>query len=335
MHLKSLKVFCDVIRLRSFSRAADENGISQSGTSQVVHQLEQGLGVTLIDRSKRPFVPTPEGETFYEGCRKLVEKYYALEEAVRTLHEEIAGRVKVASIYSVGLSHMNRFVRQFLGKYPKANAQVEYLHPDKVCEAVDNDQAALGLVSYARSSRTIKAIPWRQEPMVLVCWPNHPLADRVSVALEELNGLAVVGFDTDLRIRREIDRTLAARHVEVDVVMEFDNIETIKRAIEINVGVGLLPEPTVAREADAGSLVAVELAGDPLVRPLGIIQRRGRQLGRTAERFVQMLRDDVPLAPVDRAARQDPGESLDEENDRNGSAEQSAPTKHAAQSTKA
>src|SRR5687768_1572619 len=111
MHLKSLKVFCDVVGRRSFSRAADENGISQSGASQMVLHLEEGLGVKLIDRSKRPFVLTPEGQVYYDGCRRLVQKFNALEEEVKTLHEEVAGRVSIASIYSVGLSHMSRFVQ--------------------------------------------------------------------------------------------------------------------------------------------------------------------------------------------------------------------------------
>ena len=120
MHLKALKIFCDVVYRRSFSRAADENSISQSGASQVVHQLERRLGVKLIDRSKRPFMLTPEGEVYYDGCRKLVERYDALEEEVRTLHEEVAGRVRVASIYSVGLHHMNRYLQEFLSQYPES-----------------------------------------------------------------------------------------------------------------------------------------------------------------------------------------------------------------------
>ena len=150
MQLKSLKVFCDVVGWRSFSRAADENGISQSGASQVVNQLERRLGVKLIDRSKRPFVLTPEGETYYEGCRKLVQRYDALEDQVRTLHEEVAGRVRVVSIYSVGLHHMSRYLQEFLSQYPKANVRLEYQHPHRVYEAVEKDQADLGLVSYPR-----------------------------------------------------------------------------------------------------------------------------------------------------------------------------------------
>lgn len=302
MQLKSLKVFCDVVGWRSFSRAADENGISQSGASQVVHQLEQRLGVKLIDRSKRPFVLTPEGETYYEGCRKLVQRYDALEDQVRTLHEEVSGRVRVVSIYSVGLHHMNRYLQRFLSQYPKANVRLEYQHPNRVYEAVEKDQADLGLVSYPRSSRTIEATSWREEPMVLVCAPGHRLAGQGPLALECLAGERMVGFDNELTIRREIDRILQMHGAEAQVVMEFDNIETIKRAVEIDAGVALLPEPTVLREVAGGSLCVVPLASEELVRPLGIIHRRGKELSGTTRRFIELLQsewqDDVEVLPA-------------------------------------
>jgi len=288
--LRALKIFCDVVQQRSFSRAADENRISQSGASQTVHQLEQRLGVKLIDRSKRPFVLTPEGQVYYEGCRGLVQRYIALEDKVRTLHREVAGRVRVAAIYSVGLHHMNAFLQQFIAMYPKANVRLEYLHPHRVYEAIESDKADIGLISFPRSSRTMKAIRWRKEPMALVCAPTHHFADQLEVTLEALDGEKMVCFDSDLTIRREIDRVLHQHRVDIDCVMEFDNIETMKRAIEINAGVGLLPEPTVAREVEAGTLVSVPLDLPDLVRPLGIIHRRGRELCSTAQRFIELLR---------------------------------------------
>ena len=290
MHLKSLKVFCDVVGWRSFSRAADENGISQSGASQLVHHLEEYLGVRLIDRSKRPFVLTPEGQAYYDGCQKLVRRLYALEEEVRSLHQEVAGRVTVASIYSVGLSHMSRFVQDFLRQHPKANVHLQYQHPERVYELVRNDRVDVGLVSYAQDTRSIQATPWRNEPMVFVCAPGNPLSARPSLALTDLDGAAFVGFDERLRIRVELDKALAAQGVEVRVVMEFDNIETLKRAVEIDAGVTLLPEPTITAELEAGTLVARPLSDVELYRPLSIIQRRGAELGRTARRFIELLR---------------------------------------------
>lgn len=292
MQLKTLKVFCDVVGRRSFSRAADDNGISQSGASQMVNHLEEELGVRLIDRSKRPFLLTPEGEVYYEGCKKLVHRYFALEEEVRTLHEEVAGRVSVASIYSVGLSYMEGLVQRFVAKYPKANVRTEYQHPNKVYELVDDDQVDFGLVSYPKSTRTLKALPWRDEPMVLVCAVGHALAKEESIPLSALDGQKLVAFDGGLPIRRELDKALAVAEAETDVVMEFDNIETIKRAVEIGSGVSLLPAPTVVREVAAGSLVAVPLKDTTLVRPLGIIQRKSVELGKTARRFLEMLQEE-------------------------------------------
>ena len=304
MNLKSLKIFCDIISRRSFSRAAEDNGISQSGASQVVGQLENRLGVQLIERSKRPLVPTREGKVFFEGCRKLLAAYDALEDEVRTLHNEVAGRVRVAAIYSVGLHHMSSYLQEFRTQHPKANVRLEYLHPERVLESVENGEADLGIVSYPRSNRLVEAEPWREEAMVIVCAPSHPLAAADETPLAAIAGLPMVGFDADLVIRHEIDRVLDVQGVEVDVAMEFDNIETIKRAIEIDAGIAILPEPTVLREVAAGTLARVRIADADaarlLVRPLGIIRSRNRQLAPTAQRFLDLLRghaadlEDVP-----------------------------------------
>jgi DNA-binding transcriptional LysR family regulator len=294
MHVKPLKVFCDVVGRRSFSQAADENGISQSGVSQIVQHLEDSLGVKLIDRSKRPFVLTPEGEVYYEGCRKLVQRYQALQEEVRSLHQDVEGRVNVASIYSVGLVYGKRLIEEFTRRYPKAMVHIEYHHPDRVYELVAEDQVDLGLVSYAQSNRTIGVIPWCDEPIVLVCSPDHALAKRAALSLDDLNGLQIISFDRDLKIRRRIDRACAQRHIEPEVVMAFDNIDTIKNAITVNCGASLLPETTVRSEVGAGTLVTRQVRGLELARPLGIIHRRGVELGKSARRFTQMLQEQAP-----------------------------------------
>ena len=291
MQLKTLKVFCDVVSRRSFSRAADDNGISQSGASQMVNHLEEELGVKLIDRSKRPFILTPEGEVYYDGCKKLIHRYFSLEEEVRSLHLEVEGRVNIASIYSVGVAHMDRLVQEFTVRHPKANVKLEYQHPDKVCELVEANQVDFGLVSYPKSTRTISATHWRDEPMALVCSPEHPFAAEDELPLAALDGQQLVAFDSGLKIRRELDKAIAPAEAEPIVVMEFDNIENIKRAVEINAGVSLLPTPTFQRELDAGTLACVRLR-ERIARPLGIIQRKGVELGKTARRFIEMLLDE-------------------------------------------
>ena len=296
MHLRFLKIFCDIADLRSFSRAAKANSVSQSNASQVVHHLEEHLGVQLIDRSKRPFVLTPEGKRFHEGARVIVQRYDDLEREVRSLHEAAAARLTVASIYSVGLAHMSGCLREFLAAHPRGDVRLEYLHPHRVYETVDSGQADLGLVSYPEESASLATIPWRNEPMVLVCYPAHPLTRRCSATLETLRGESFVAFQAGLKIRDEIDRVLALHKVSVKAALEFDNIETIKRAIEIGAGISLLPEPTIAREIESGSLVQIPLEGQSLVRPLGIIHRRDRKLSETAQQFIQLLRSQAALS---------------------------------------
>ena len=295
MHLEALKIFCDVVRWASFSRGASENNVSQSSASQAVHQLEVRLGVKLIDRSKRPLVLTPHGKVFYEGCKGLVGRYFEVENRVKTLDDaqNVVGTVWVASIYSVGLHHMTQYVRTFGARHPGANVRLEYLHPTRVIESVCQGGAELGLVSYPRKWPELKVIPWREEEMVLAVHPSHRFAGPGRIHVSKLGGQTFVGFDADLSIRRAIDRFLRNHDVAVQVALEFDNIENIKRAVEIPAGVAILPEPTLAREVEAGSLVAVRIDGqDPrhrLTRPLAIVHRRSHQLSTTASRFLTLL----------------------------------------------
>jgi DNA-binding transcriptional LysR family regulator len=296
MQIKALEVFCDVVLLSSFSRAATENGISQSAVSQLVNQLESRLGVQLLDRSKRPFIVTAEGKIYFDGCRRILKQLRGLDDEVRTRHEEVSGHVHVASIYSVGLSHINGVVQRFLMRHPKANVRVEYQHPEHVYRLVEEDRVDVGLVSYPRESRKVKVTPWRDEPMLIVMAPDHQLASKNQICVADLHEQDVVGFDRNLRIRQEIDRVLSLRDTHVQVVMEFDNIETIKRAVEINAGIGLLPAPTVVREVAAGTLIARPLTDLKLIRPLGLIRPKGAVPGATARRFIQFLSEQNQIS---------------------------------------
>ena len=292
MHFGTLKVFCDVARCRSFSLAGQANEITQSAVSQIVSQLEKRLQVQLVDRSHRPLQLTLFGQTYYEGCKSLLEQYAELEAGIRSAQAKIAGTVQVAAIYSVGLGDMGQYVQRFGAEWPKAQVHVEYLHPDRVVERVQEGTADLGLVSFPRKSAKLEALPWREEKMVLACAPGHPLAQRHATHVKELAGQNYVHFDRNLAIRRQVDRFLKEQGVGVEVVLEFDNIENIKQAVAIGAGVALLPEPTLRREVKARTLVAVPLSNSPFTRPLGIIHRRRPKLSAAARRFLDLLLEE-------------------------------------------
>ena len=301
MYFKPLRIYCDVVRHRSFSKAADVHGVSQPNASQAVHQLEQHLGVQLLDRSRRPFVLTSEGEQYYEGCRKLLIAYDALEHKVRSLHEAAEARAYIASIYSVGLVHMSQCLRDFHTQHPKSDIRLEYLHPDRVIELVETEQADFGIVSFPQETKHLAALRWRSEPIVVVVPPRHRLAMRERVPLEALAGETLVAFQSGLKVRQVIDQEFELRGVQVTIGSEFDNTEIIKRAVEAGHGISLLPAPTVKQEIAAGSLVAIELSGQQLVRPLGIIYHRDHEMSAAASRFMEYLQqhaDDQLIAPL-------------------------------------
>ena len=291
MHLETLRLYCDVVRLRSFSRGADQNFVSQSAASQAMQQLEAELGVALLDRTKRPFVVTPEGQAFYEACRGLLEAWDKAKAGIAAVKARVDGTVRVAAIYSVGLHDVSRHVQRFMSLYPEARVQLECLHPHKVVEAVLSGEADIGIMSYPPADRALSVVPLREEPMALVCHPNHRFARRRVVVPPDLAGEAFVAFDAGLTIRKAIDRALRQHNVRVNIVMEFDNIETIKQAIIIAAGVSILPRHTVQNEASIRTLAVVPMGIPDLVRPVGLIHRRQKPLTPTVSRFIQLLKD--------------------------------------------
>jgi DNA-binding transcriptional LysR family regulator len=306
MLLRNVEIFCDVVSRRSFSKAAAAHNVSQSSVSQAVHMLERQLGALLIDRSKRPLELTSAGQAVFDGCRQLLESFHELKDRVQLLNDKVVGRVRVAAIYSVGLLQMDEYVRRYQALYPDVALHLDYLHPDEVYDSILNDECDIGLVSFPRVGGEISHIPWQKQEMVLVVAADHRLARCESISVHELNGEKYVGFREELAIRKKVDRWLKEAKVAVNIVHEFDNIENIKRAVEIGSGVALLPIPTVRRETDMGSLKAVRLEGVGWYRPLGIVHRRNKTFSTAASKFVELLQADAPTC---RSAAQGGGDA--------------------------
>ncbi len=293
MYLKDVEIFCEVAARRSFSKAAEAQSMSQSSASHAVIALERRLGRQLVDRSKRPLELTRAGEIYYEGCRDLLQTLRAVEDRVRGVDDRPRGKFTVAAIFSVGLMQMESLVRRFEEQNPEVEVRLEYRHPDEVYRAVRNGEAEIGLVSFPREGGEFESLPWQEQEMVFVVPPGHRLAAAGRVPPSEFEGEEFVAFDASLPVRRQIDRWLRAAGVTIDVVQTFDNVEHVKRAVEVGAGVALLPRPTLSRELDLGSLAAVAPAGVAWLRPLGIVHRRHKALSTAARRFAESLRADA------------------------------------------
>lgn len=290
MLMNYLQVFCDIIETRSFSKAAARNFISQPAVSQQVKALEEHFHQKLIERSPQGIHPTEAGRLFYQGAREIMERYQTLERQLIDLTQQVAGTIRVATVYSVGLHDLPPFMKRFIQMYPQARIHVEYSRTNKIYEAVRQNQVDIGIVAYPQESRQLGVIPLPSDELVIVTHPTHPmaLAGR-PVELKALAHLPFVAFEPDIPTRKAIDRVLHDLGVDIDIIQEFDNVETVKRSVEAEVGLSIIPKRCIALEEKAASLVAIPIADMRVERPVGVIYKRGKAFSNTLQRFIAVL----------------------------------------------
>ena len=274
------------------------NGISQSAASQQMQELERQLGAVLLDRSTRPLILTAAGKLYLDYCRDSIRRRDEFDVELHRLKHDMQGKVQIAAIYSVGLSEMSAIESKFSERFPNGELVVSYLRPEKVFEAVEEDRADVGLLSYAESTRDVVALPWRKEEMVVAVSIHHPLAAKTEIQIEELAGEAFIGFDEDLPIHESITGYLREHRVSVDMVFRFDNLQMIKEAVGHGVGISIMPERVMQKEVAQGRLVALKLKPADLFRPVCIVHRRRKVFSELALGLLEILRAEAQMAPA-------------------------------------
>jgi LysR family transcriptional regulator, transcriptional activator of the cysJI operon len=294
MQIDSLKVFCDLAETESFTKAAHINGVTQSAVSQQIGSLERQFKTLLIERSKKKFRLTREGQMLYDYSKQIIQTYDSLLSELQEIKDIVSGTIRVATIYSVGLHDLPPYLKTFLKQFPTVNVHIEYRRANQVYDDVLGNVVDLGLVAYPVKDAKLEIIPLRKDRLVLICHPQHPFARKESVKLSELNKAKFISFEPDIPTRKAIDRLLRDGGVEITHVMEFDNVETVKRAVEIEAGISIVPQGTVSQEVAAGTLRQVSIEGPELFRPLGAIHKKNKVLSPAMKHFLNILKGDLP-----------------------------------------
>jgi len=282
LYLEQLRVFVDLVDTRSFSKAASRHYLTQSAVSQQVAFLERHFGKKLVERGRGRFALTEAGENFVKSCHKILEEYQKVLDQLRQDPKELTGTVLIETVYSVGLHTVVPYVRHFMKMHPGVNLRLEYRHSPQIYEDVLKGTCQVGLVAYPRQHPGLEAIPFAEEKLVIVSSPDHALAKKKKLTIKDLQGQSFITFDTNIPTRRAIDRILSENNVQVKVVQEFDNIETLKKAVEIDSAVAILPEGTVDLERKAGTLVQIPIQGGPYLRTVAALVRQDAELSRAA-----------------------------------------------------
>ncbi len=292
MQIESLKVFCDLAETESFTKAAQINSVTQSAVSQQISSLERTFKSLLIERSKKKFRLTREGQVLYDYSKQIISTYDALHSKLQEIKDIISGTIRVATIYSIGLHDLPPYLKKFLKAYPTVNVHVEYRRANQVYEDVLGNVVDLGLVAYPTRDSKLEIFPLRKEPLVLICHPQHPLAKNKSVKLKAISGQKFISFEPDIPTRKALDRILKEHSVQVQHAMEFDNIETVKRAVEIDAGVAIVPQGTVAQEVGKQTLAQVDIEDGEFYRPLAAIYKKNKVLSPAMKQFLAVLKSE-------------------------------------------
>jgi DNA-binding transcriptional LysR family regulator len=291
MQIENFKIFADLVETKSFSKAAKINAITQSAVSQQARAMERHFKALLIDRSQKQFQLTREGQRVYEASKDLLNSYDKLACELQEMKKIISGTIRISTIYSIGLHELPPFIKRFLVDFPSVNVRVEYRRSNLVYEDILHNSVDFGLVAFPVRTRQIEQLPFRDDRLVVIAHPNHPLAKFAvsGVELKQLAGQRFIGFDPDIPTRKAVDQIFRENKLDIEPVMEFDNIETVKRAVEIDHGIAIVPQATVLQEQQQGSLVVIPLKNKEFTRPLAILHRKGRVLTPAMKKFIETL----------------------------------------------
>jgi len=290
MQIQNLKVFCDLAETASFTKAAQINQVTQSAVSQTISALERTFNSLLVERSKKQFRLTREGQVVYDCSKQILQTYASLDSSMQELKDVISGSIRLATIYTIGLHDLPPYIQKFMQSHPTMNIHVEYRHASQVYDDVLSNIVDLGLVAYPVKDAKLEIFPLHQDPLVLICSPQHPFVKLKGIKLKQLAGQKLIGFTQTDPTRKALDKLFRQHGVQVPCDLEFDNVETMKRAVEIDSGVAIVPEVTVRQEVGKKSLAAVEIENGQLSRPIAAIYKKDRILSPGMKQFLELLK---------------------------------------------
>jgi len=302
MQVESFRVFRDLVETKSFSRSASLNGITQSAVSQQLRSIEQRLRVPLLERTSKQFALTREGHLLYEASREIISHYQRFQHQLEEMRNIISGTIRLVAVPSVGIHELPPYIKEFLKAFPQVKVQVDYRRSSEVYDSVADGDADVGFVAFPAPRKGLKVETFKKDTLHIIAAPGHPLLKKGAISLTELANCKIVSLAPEMPTRQGLDKILATRGLKIQPKMEFDNVETLKSAVEIDAGVAFLPKTVVAAELAAGTLVSVPHSGPEIVRPLGVVSRASRVVSPAVKRFLRALKGSKGNGAVDSAA---------------------------------
>jgi DNA-binding transcriptional LysR family regulator len=293
MDLAELQVFVTVAAERSFSRAAARLHRTQPAVSQAIRRLEDELGERLFDRSAKDGKLTEAGRVLLDYAQRLMRLAEEADLAVRELRDLRRGRVLVGA-NEAAVHALLPVVQRFRERHPGVQVDVRRIPSRQIGVEVLQRSLDFGVLSFAPPEPGLASVVIGDDELVMLVAPGHPLAARREVTIAEFGRQTVIAHNEASPARERVLRLFEQRHAPLNIQIALPSLDGIKRAVEMGLGVALLPRRCALAEISRGTLVAVRVAQVRLPRHMRLVYRQGGQLSHAAAAFLEAARNVGP-----------------------------------------
>ena len=289
MNITQLRLFRDIARELSFIKVAQQNHITQPAVSVHIRKLEDELGKKLFIRTPHNIQLTPEGLLILTDVKEILQLCDGLK--IRSSYSQgvLEGNIRIATVHSIGMYEMGDFLSSFMKAFPKVHIHLEYRRFDDIYNMLLKESIDLGIVAFPEKRTKIETIGYSEDELVLIAAKNHRLNARKTVLLKQIDGLPFIAFDEGVPTREATDEIFRERGISVDLRMTNDNIYTIKKAVEANIGVAIVPASSVDEEVHQGTLGRFKIRDASLRRPLALLKLKKTKFSKPLEIFMERL----------------------------------------------
>lgn len=310
MEMTQLEFFLKVIEEGSFSKAADMVYRTQPAVSIAIRRLEEEVGAPLLDRSQKTPTLTEAGELVFDYAQRILSLRDQAREAVNELRSLRRGRVRIGANESTSLYLLPQVILSFRACYPDIKVEIFRHVSERLPREVLERNIDFAVLAFEPTDRDLESFPVLRDELALILYPEHRLAARQSVTVQELGQESFLAHNVKSASRNRVIEVFAAHHTPLNITLELATVETIKRFVQLKIGLAFVPRMCVREELERGVLATIPVEGLSYNRTLWVTHRRNQTFSHAAEAFLEVLRQPLSL---DQANDKEPGNKAQSE----------------------
>ncbi|PYS62499.1 MAG: LysR family transcriptional regulator [Acidobacteria bacterium] len=293
MEMNQLEFFRKVVEEGSFSKAAERVYRTQPAVSIAIRRLEEEIGAPLFERSQKTPALTDVGQLVYDYAKRILSLRDQALDGVAELKSLKRGRVRIGANESTSHYLLPQIILDYRKRYPQVKVEIFGHSSDHLSREVLDGKVDFALMAFDPVDSDLESFPVLKDELVLIMHPNHPLAKRAAVTVEELGKESFVAHNVKTGSRQRVLEVFAQHRTPLNITLELATIETIKRFVQLEIGLGFVPRMCVAEELERGSLASVPVQDLTYERTLWVTHRREMTFSHAAKAFLELLREQA------------------------------------------